>query len=152
MNFKLSHRISLRYLECADVDMGLCVSQFSGPPLDDSLTPSFPLADSPNSPSSPIRKGEAGKWQPKLRQLLHSIVRLSRVYRCCYVRQQRAARSQIPIARATSHSRQRTSLTHEYLLHIIECHVYLELHILRFSKRTQHFFRQRWYCHRHPQE
>ncbi len=70
----MTHHASLRYMECADVDMGLCVSQFSGAPLDDPLTPSFALADSPNSPSSPTRKGEAGKEQCFWCQMLGIIV------------------------------------------------------------------------------
>lgn len=59
-SFSVSHSAippSLRYMECADVDMGLCVSQFSGPPLDD-LLPSSPALDS--SHSLAVRKGEAG--------------------------------------------------------------------------------------------
>jgi hypothetical protein len=54
-----SRRFSLRYMECADVDMSLCVSQFSGAPLDDALPPSS-LPTNPTQPSSPAWKGEAG--------------------------------------------------------------------------------------------
>ena len=49
---------SLRYMECADVDMGLCVSQFSGAPLDDPIPPSSPA--SPSFSPSHAWKGEAG--------------------------------------------------------------------------------------------
>jgi hypothetical protein len=91
-----SRLFSLRYMECADVDMSLCVSQFSGAPLDDALPPSSSPTN-PAQPSSPAWKGEAG-IQNCFLSYRHVLLRSSRSCRGCYVRQQWAARPQVPIA------------------------------------------------------
>jgi hypothetical protein len=88
-------------MECADVDMGLCVSQFSGAPLDDQLPPSSP-SPSHQSRSPPAWKGEPGIENEQYRVFFSTS---EGVHRSCHVRQQWAARKEVRVARAPPHRR-----------------------------------------------